>query len=572
MSAISLITNSNSSHFLHHKHVSGYRVDNDLSRVHTSNKSYSNEIVGLRQKVLSYEMEIQDANREVTVWKRKCSELEVSQQELQSQYENRLQKMKAKFEEDAKRARLVQVAKHDEALNMIAQLRKENESLKEELKNYKVSAEKKAENTCMTVPLQPNDSSKVTLKPFIPNQSAIEEAYQYAVYKSSAYREPTDKLVNKINATVEALEYEIGIMQQSYKETEIDDVSPIRDVKDITEECNQPPPNEITRQKPVLKPTKDVAIVQTSHENAEINESPRLMHSKSAMNLRTSRIPLESRPMSQGQERRYSSASSIDAYMKTDNPDLDIRAAGTNSSPLKTKSANNSPEPSVNKTTPSPKRNLASHWFHRKRKSIADLKMEGIWRNEQVALRPSTSLSTSELALRAESMAAQAMEANMSRESSTASRDNGRRRTVSSVYGFDVTASSASIQQQIRTITPPPSPKSTPVYANAGFKPPSTDQACEDVIPRANIDFETMRHRSSMGGEYIQFQTSLSKSRRGSVTGPKALPQVPASSMSTPYVGAGSSHVEGPLPVPSTSKSRWTKRRVVSAIFKEATD
>jgi hypothetical protein len=105
-------------------------------------------------------MEIQDANREVTVWKRKCSELEVSQQELQSQYESkylpyicgtgshsnlifimldRLQKMKAKFEEDAKRARLVQVAKHDEALNMIAQLRKENESLKEELKNYKVS-------------------------------------------------------------------------------------------------------------------------------------------------------------------------------------------------------------------------------------------------------------------------------------------------------------------------------------------------------------------------------------------------------------------------------------------------
>jgi mRNA-degrading endonuclease YafQ of YafQ-DinJ toxin-antitoxin module len=50
--------------------------------------------------------------------------------------------MKSKFEEDAKRSRLVQVAKHDEALNMITQLRKENESLKEELKSHKSSGMK----------------------------------------------------------------------------------------------------------------------------------------------------------------------------------------------------------------------------------------------------------------------------------------------------------------------------------------------------------------------------------------------------------------------------------------------
>lgn len=47
--------------------------------------------------------------------------------------------MKTKFEEDAKRSRAVQVAKHDEALLMITQLRKENESLKEEVKIQKHS-------------------------------------------------------------------------------------------------------------------------------------------------------------------------------------------------------------------------------------------------------------------------------------------------------------------------------------------------------------------------------------------------------------------------------------------------
>jgi hypothetical protein len=51
----------------------------------------------------------------------------------------RLQKMKTKFEEDAKRSRAVQVAKHDEALLMITQLRKENEWLKEEIKIEKHS-------------------------------------------------------------------------------------------------------------------------------------------------------------------------------------------------------------------------------------------------------------------------------------------------------------------------------------------------------------------------------------------------------------------------------------------------
>ncbi|KAI9288924.1 hypothetical protein BC943DRAFT_124854 [Umbelopsis sp. AD052] len=143
MSAISLITTSNSSHFSHHKHLSSYRVDNDLSRMHTSNnKSNSNEINVLRQKVHTYEMEIQDVSRELSIWKRKCSELETSQNELQAQYENRLQKMKTKFEEDAKRSRLVQVAKHDEALNMITQLRTENESLKDELKSHKSSGMK----------------------------------------------------------------------------------------------------------------------------------------------------------------------------------------------------------------------------------------------------------------------------------------------------------------------------------------------------------------------------------------------------------------------------------------------
>jgi hypothetical protein len=359
------------------------------------------------------------------------------------------------------------------------------------------------------------------------------------------------------------------MMQQSYEETTEEDNSPVLDGPADSQEANHPT-IVITPQKSILKNTNDVTIVQPKQESLELNEHHKLMHSKSAMNLRSPRISLEPRPMSQGQERRFSSASSIDTYMKTGNPELDTRADGFNGSPLKTKSANSSPEPSLNKT-PSPKSNLASHWLHRKRKSIADLKMEGIWRNEQVALRPSASLSTSELALRAESMAAQAMEANMSRESSSASRDGGRRRTVSSVYGFDVTASSASIQQQIRTITPPPSPKASPVYSNAGSKPSSTDQASEDVIPRANIDFEAMRHRSSMGGEYIQFQTSLSNSRRGSVVGSKALPQVPRPSVSTPFSSTGKSN-EGPTPTPSASKSRWTKRRMVSAIFKDATD
>lgn len=47
--------------------------------------------------------------------------------------------MKTKFEEDAKRSRAVQVAKHDEALQMITQLREENQSLKDELKKQKLS-------------------------------------------------------------------------------------------------------------------------------------------------------------------------------------------------------------------------------------------------------------------------------------------------------------------------------------------------------------------------------------------------------------------------------------------------
>lgn len=41
--------------------------------------------------------------------------------------------MKTKYEEDTKRTRLVQVAKHDEALNMISLLQAENECLKQQL-------------------------------------------------------------------------------------------------------------------------------------------------------------------------------------------------------------------------------------------------------------------------------------------------------------------------------------------------------------------------------------------------------------------------------------------------------
>jgi hypothetical protein len=35
-------------------------------------------------------MEIQDVSRELTIWKRKCSELETSQHELHAQYESML--------------------------------------------------------------------------------------------------------------------------------------------------------------------------------------------------------------------------------------------------------------------------------------------------------------------------------------------------------------------------------------------------------------------------------------------------------------------------------------------------
>jgi hypothetical protein len=317
--------------------------------------------------------------------------------------------------------------------------------------------------------------------------------------------------------------------------------------------------------------------VQVKNQNVTVtdNSKPvgRLVQSKSAMNLRSARGFQDIKPLAHSQDRRYSSTSAIDDCMSTENVDYDTRAS---MSLLNTKSANSSPEPSVNKA-PSPKPNLASHWLHRKRKSIADLKMEGIWRNEQVALRPSTSLSTSELALRAETMAAQAMEANISRDSSTSSREGGRRRTVSSVYGFDVAASSASFQQ-VHTITPPPSPKPSPVMLKAVSKPCIEEQVCEDVIPRANIDFDAMRHRSTIGGKYIQFQTSLSGqipssgSRRSSMVTPKALPQVPTSSISTPYSTKMQPDVEAPMPTPTSSKTKWTRRRVVSAIFKDGSD
>lgn len=60
MSAISLITNSATSHFSSHKHVGGYRVDNDMSRINSANKSYSTEVIALRQKLLAYEVGILD--------------------------------------------------------------------------------------------------------------------------------------------------------------------------------------------------------------------------------------------------------------------------------------------------------------------------------------------------------------------------------------------------------------------------------------------------------------------------------------------------------------------------------
>ncbi|GAB5590424.1 hypothetical protein Unana1_05324 [Umbelopsis nana] len=572
MSAISLITTSSSSHFSPQKHITSYRVDNDISRLASaSSKSYSTEIIALKQKILSYEMEMQDTNREMTNWKRKCSELEASQQDLQLQYEARLQKMKTKFEEDAKRSRAVQVAKHDEALQMITQLREENQSLKDELNKQKLSEQKAVKDVVPSPPISPSESP-TKFKSSLPDYIAIEAAYQNAVYKSSAYREPTDKLVNKINATVEALEYELGIFQQTQKEPLQDDNMPHHHT---TEQAPTSSINEIEAitQKPLLKNANDSEVMQAKADNTVVNEhfvpAGRLVQSKSAMNLR-SRALQDIKSMHPGQERRFNSTSAMDSCVKSDAMDCDPRMSMSTSTPLKTKSANSSPEPSLNKT-PSPKHNLASHWLHRKRKSIADLKMEGIFRNEQVALRPSASLSTSELALRAESMAAQAMEANNTRESSTASREGDRRKTVSSVYGFDVTASSASFQQ-LRNMTPPPSPKPSPVQLKASSKPSTVDQVCEDVIPRANIDFEAMRHRSSMGGEYIQFQTSLSGSRRGSMGTPKALPQIPTSSMSTPYSSKMQSDAEAPLPTPTTSKTKWTRRRVVSALFKDSTD
>jgi hypothetical protein len=110
MSAISLITNSATSHFSSHKHVGGYRVDNDLSRINSSTRGYSTEVIALRQKLLAYEVrvleqsrlyiykrvltfypqtEMQDSAREIAKWKRKCSELDRSQQDLQLQYESK---------------------------------------------------------------------------------------------------------------------------------------------------------------------------------------------------------------------------------------------------------------------------------------------------------------------------------------------------------------------------------------------------------------------------------------------------------------------------------------------------
>ncbi|KAG2174254.1 hypothetical protein INT43_004275 [Umbelopsis isabellina] len=572
MSAISLITNSATSHFSSHKHIGGYRVDNDLSRISSSNKSYSTEVIALRQKLLAYETEIQDNAREIAKWKRKCSELDRSQQDLQLQYENRIKKMKTKYEEDTKRTRLVQVAKHDEALNMISLLQAENESLKQQL-NKSQNPKKLNSLESKSSSQSPTSSNEVKTKESIPDQNAIEAAYHDAFLMATSFREPTDKLVSNINATVEALERELQILEQSSG----DDLSPSEKSSEANVKTADPMPIVITKPD-VIDVLDNMSgsminehdIVPESSGKADKSTPRRLVQSKSALNLRAMKALQDSRINSSGQELKYNSASALEQITYLDNGERDVRSSMP-TPPLRSSSCNSSPDITLNKT-PSPRPNLSSHFLHRKRKSIADLKMEGIWRNDQFALRPSASLSTSELALRAETVAAQAMAADIMRDSSNSSREGGRRRTVSSVYGYDVSASSGSFQQ-IRTITPPPSPKQGAVHVKLVSRSPKIHPvSAAEEIPRANIDFETMRHRSSMGGEYIQFQTSLSGGRRASMVTPKALPKAPTTSISTPYSTKNLTSLNAPVPTPSASKSKWTKRRVVSAIFKDSVD
>ncbi|CAM0142062.1 unnamed protein product [Umbelopsis sp. WA50703] len=515
---------------------------------------------------------MQDSAREIAKWKRKCSELDRSQQDLQLQYENRLKKIKTKYEEDTKRSLHVHVAKHDEALAMISQLQAENELLKEQLSN---SQNPRKQNSLASKSSLHSTSTAAETKSNagIPDQNAIEAAYQDAVFKATSFREPTDKLVNNINATVEALERELYILEQFSS-----DIPPSpKNLSNAAVKTAEPMPKNSAMANKNKTPDNVSNAMVNEHDNppesCDINsKSPprRLVQSKSALNLKAMKALQDSRMNSSGQDPKYNSASALEQLMQMDNGERDVRHS-LPTPPLRSSSCNSSPDVTLAKT-PSPKPNLSSHFLHRKRKSIADLKMEGIWRNDQFALRPSASLSTSELALRAESVAAQAMAADIMRDSSTSARESGRRRTVSSVYGYDVSASSGSFQQ-IRTITPPPSPKTSVAHVKAVPRSPKVHPVCTtEEIPRANIDFETMRHRSSMGGEYIQFQTSLSSGRRASMVTPKALPKAPSASVSTPFSAKNLTNSEAPIPTPSASKSKWTRRRVVSAIFKDATD
>lgn len=372
---------------------------------------------------------------------------------------------------------------------------------------------------------------------------------------------------------MEALERELQILEQS-----TDDNSSLSEKSsDANVKTADPLPIVIT--KPDVIDALDNISGSMINEHAIMPElgvkndkitQRRLVQSKSALNLRPIKALQDSRMNSSGQELKYNSASALEQVTYTENGEREVRSS-LPTPPLRSSSCNSSPDITLNKT-PSPRPNLSSHFLHRKRKSIADLKMEGIWRNDQFALRPSASLSTSELALRAETVAAQAMAADIMRDSSTSSREGGRRRTVSSVYGYDVSASSGSFQQ-IRNITPPPSPKQSAILVKPVSRSPKVHPvSTAEEIPRANIDFETMRHRSSMGGEYIQFQTSLSGGRRASMVTPKALPKAPSTSVSTPYSTKNLISPDAPVPTPSASKSKWTKRRVVSAIFKDSVD
>ncbi|KAJ2956575.1 hypothetical protein NQZ79_g7610 [Umbelopsis isabellina] len=584
---------NSTSHFSSHKHVGGYRVDNDLSRINSSNKSYSTEVIALRQKLLAYETEIQDNVREIAKWKRKCSELDRSQQDLQLQYESKyVPSLTASF------ASLPSsnMAKHDEALNMISLLQAENESLKQQLNKSQttsmyctnqdifklsvnqvlnkvfvdlerlslVESKSSTQSTSSTGEIESNAS--------IQDQNAIEAAYHDAVLMATSFREPTDKLVSNINATVEALERELQILEQNSS----DNLSPSEKSSYADFKTADPMP-KVTKPDVInlhdnisVAKINDLEIMSESSGKNDKSTPRRLVQSKSAINLKAMKALQDSRMNSSGQELKYNSASALEQVTYMDNGERDVRLS-LPTPPLRSSSCNSSPDVTLNKT-PSPRPNLSSHFLHRKRKSIADLKMEGVWRNDQFALRPSASLSTSELALRAETVAAQAMAADIMRDSSTSSREGGRRRTVSSVYGYDVSASSGSFQQ-MRTITPPPSPKQGAIHVKPVPRSPKVHPVCAaEEIPRANIDFEAMRHRSSMGGEYIQFQTSLSGGRRASMVTPKALPKAPSTSVSTPYSTKNLTSLDAPVPTPSASKSKWTKRRVVSAIFKDSVD